>query len=172
LERILKELQERLGALRPYRAHLGTLGVAVLLGLLIAVIKVSSSPPAVDTADRWPFPQWAPYHAGPQRDAMARTMLWAEDPSKAKVVAEKKEEGPSWRFIGTLQEGGSRVAVIEVEKGKRIQRIAAGEPLPNGALIKKVDTSTLIYDENGAEKALRLFGPEKTDNLATGTGKK
>lgn len=171
MERILKELQERLVALRPYKAHLVTLGVAALLGLLVAGFKVSSNPPASDAADRWPFPQWAPYRAGPQRDALARTLLWAEDPTKAKVVAEKKVEGPPWRFIGTLQEGSSRLAVIEIEQGKRIQRIAAGQPLPNGAVIKKIDTSTLIYDENGTEKALKLFGLEKTDNLATRTGK-
>ena len=55
---------------------------------------------------------------------------------------------------------------------QRIQRIASGQPLPNGAVIKKIDTSELIYDENGVEKVLKLFGVSKTDNLAAGSGKK
>jgi hypothetical protein len=171
MDRILGQILERLGVLRPYAAHLSALGIAILIGLTVAVIKVSGSPPAVDTADRWPFPQWAPFRAGPQRNALARTNLWAEDPTKAKVVVEKKVEGPPWRFIGTLQEGESRIAVIELDQGKRIQRVGPGQALPNGALIKKVDTSVLTYDENGVEKALRLFGLTKTDNLAAGIGK-
>jgi hypothetical protein len=171
MDRILGQILERLGVLRPYAAHLSALGIAILIGLTVAVFKVSGSPPAVDTADRWPFPQWAPFRAGPQRNALARTNLWAEDPTKAKVVVEKKVEGPPWRFIGTLQEGESRIAVIELDQGKRIQRVGPGQALPNGALIKKVDTSVLTYDENGVEKALRLFGLTKTDNLAAGIGK-
>lgn len=171
MERVLKELLGRLGDLRPYFPHLSALGIALFLGVVVAVFKLASDPPAVDTADRWPFPQWAPYRAGPQRDVLARTALWAEDPTKVKVVVEKKPEGPPWRFIGTLQEGKTRIAVIELDQGKRIQRIAPGQSLPNGALIKSIDTTTLTYDENGVEKALRLFGPLKTDNLAAGTGK-
>lgn len=176
MERFLKAISDRLKgldleALRPYTAHLGALGVALLLGLGVAAFKVSSEPPAVDTADRWPFPQWAPYRTGPQRAALARAELWAEDPTKAKAVAEKKVEGPPWRFIGTMREGATLVAVIELDQGKRIQRVSSGQPLPNGAVIKKIDTNTLIYDENGAEKALKLFGIAKTDNLAAGTGK-
>jgi hypothetical protein len=171
LERVLKDILGRLGELRAYIPHLSALGIALLLGLSVAAFKLASSPPAVDTADRWPFPQWAPYRAGAQRDALARTALWTEDPTKAKVVVEKKPEGPPWRFIGTLQEGEARLAVIELDQGKRVQRIAAGQPLPNGALIKSIETTTLTYDENGVEKALRLFGHSKTDNLAAGTGK-
>ncbi|MGE0282440.1 MAG: hypothetical protein AB7P20_17760 [Rhizobiaceae bacterium] len=162
---------DRLEFLRPYYAHLAALGVAIALGLTVAAFKLASDPPAVDTADRWPLPQWAPYRAGPLRDALARTPIWAEDPTKAKVVVEKKPEGPPWRFIGTLQEGKVRLAVIELDQGKRIQRVAAGQPLPNGAVITKIDTTTLTYDEGGVEKALRLFGAAKTDNLAAGTGK-
>ncbi len=171
MDRILTQILERLGALRPYATHLGALGIAILFGLIVAVFKVSGSPPAVDTADRWPFPQWAPFRAGPQREVLARSTLWAEDPTKAKVVVEKKVEGPPWRFIGTFQEGDTRMAVIELDQGKRIQRVGPGQPLPNGALIKTIDTSVLTYDENGIEKALKLFGLTKTDNLAAGTGK-
>jgi hypothetical protein len=171
LQHVLKELSERFGDLRAYYPHLSALGIAILLGVVVAAFKLASDPPAVDTADRWPFPQWAPYRAGAQRDVLARAALWTEDPTKAKVLVEKKPEGPPWRFIGTLQEGEVRIAVIELDQGKRVQRIAAGQSLPNGAVIKSIETNALTYDENGVEKALRLFGPQKTDNLAAGTGK-
>jgi hypothetical protein len=163
---------KRLEALRPYAGHLSALGIAIVLGLAVAAVKLSSTPPAVDTADRWPFPQWAPYRTGPQRDVLARAEIWTADPSKTKAaVAEKKPEGPPWRFIGTVQDGKARVAVIELEQGKRVQRIANGDPLPNGAVIKKIDISELIYDENGVEKVLKLFSAANTVNPAAGNGK-
>src|SRR5687768_959967 len=90
LATILQEISEKsragLVSLRPYFAHLTALGIAVLIGLTVAAFKVSSEPPAVDTADRWPFPQWTPYRAGPQRTALARASMWTEDPTKAKLV--------------------------------------------------------------------------------------
>jgi hypothetical protein len=171
VDHLFKLVLARLNELRDYYPHLAALGIAILLGLTVAVFKVVSDPPAVDTADRWPFPQWAPYRAGPQRDALARATIWTGDPTKAEAVVEKKPEGPPWRFIGTLQEGPMRIAVIELDQGKRVQRITAGQTLPNGALIKSIDTTTLTYDEDGVEKALKLFGLSKNDNLAAGTGK-
>ncbi len=164
-------MAEWLVILRPYTAHLAVAGLALVLGLSAGVYKAMKEPAAVDTADRWPFPQWAPYRTGPLRDALARTNLWAEDPSKAKVVVETKPAGPPWRFIGTVQDGKARVAVIELEQGKRVQRIASGQPLPNGAVIKKIDTSELIYDENGVEKVLKLFSAAEMNTPAAGNGK-
>lgn len=171
MERYLKEIRNWLGVLGPYIPHLSALAVAALLGLTVAAFKLAADPPAMDTTDRWPFPQWTPYRAGPEREALARTAIWAEDPTKAKPVAEKKPDAPPWRFIGTLHDGKQRLAVIELDQGKRIQRMGAGQSLPNGAVISKIETTTLTYDEGGTEKALKLFGLSKTDNLAAGTGK-
>jgi len=172
LNRVLREILKSLEVLRPYAVHLSALGIAVLLGLIVAALKVSSNPPTVDTADRWPLPQWTPYRAGPQRNVLARAEIWTADPSKAKTaVVEKKPAGPPWRFIGTVQDGKARIAVIELEQGKRVQRIASGEPLPNGSVIKKIDTSELIYDENGVEKVLKLFSAAEMNTPAAGNGK-
>lgn len=171
MERLRKQITEWAVVLRPYAAHLAVAGLALFIGLSVGIYKAMKDPAAVDTADRWPFPQWTPYRTGPLRDELARMNLWTDDPSKVQVVVEKKPEGPPWRFIGTVQDGKARVAVIELDRGKRVQRIASGEPLPNGAVIKKIDTSELIYDENGEEKVLKLFGVAKTDSLAAGSGK-
>lgn len=172
MDRVLKEMLKKLEVLRPYTLHLSALGVAVLLGLVIAAFKVSGAPPAVDTTDRWPFPQWTPYRAAALRNSLAQANIWTEDPAKAKAaVAEKKPAGPLWRFIGTVQDGKTRVAIIELEQGKRVQRIASGAPLPNGAVIKKIDSGELIYDENGIERVLKLFSASETDTPAAGSGK-
>jgi hypothetical protein len=172
VELLLKERLARLGELRERLPHLVALGIAVALGAAVAAFKLASSPPAVDTADRWPLPKWAPYQSGQRRQDLARTSMWLEDPTKAKVVVEKKIEAPPWRFIGTLQEGSRRVAVIELDQGKRIQRISSGEALPNGAIIKQIEANTLTYEDNGSERALKLFGLAKTDSLADRTGEK
>lgn len=79
--------------------------------------------------------------------------------------------GPPWRFIGTLQDGKARIALIELDQGKRIQRIASGQPLPNGGLIKKIDVNELTYDDGGTDRVLRLFGIAKTDSMAAANGK-
>lgn len=171
MERLRQQIAEWVVLLRPYAAHLAVAGLALFIGLSAGIYKAMKDPAAVDTADKWPFPQWAPYRSGPLREELARTSVWSEDPSKAKVEVVKKPEGPPWRFIGTVHDGKARIAVIELESGKRIQRIASGQPLPNGAVIKKIDTSELVYDENGEEKVLKLFGVAKTDNLAAGSGK-
>jgi hypothetical protein len=176
VERLFNDIRQKLAALRPilapYSAHLAVAGLAVLLGISAGVYQASKDPTAVDTADKWPFPQWAPFRTGPQREALARTAIWAADPTKVKAEAEKKQPaGPPWRFIGTLQNGKTRIAIIELDQGKRVQRIATGEPLPNGAMIKKIDTSALIYDDNGVERVLKLFGTAKTDSLPAGSGK-
>jgi len=170
LDQFLNELIRRREILRPYHPHLAALGVAFLLGLTVAAFKLSTEPEALDVADRWPFPQWKPYNAGAQRDMLASASLWAEDPSKTKPVAEVKPDGPPWRFIGTFQEGQSRLAVIEIDQGKRIQRMEPGQPLPNGAIITRIEPTILTYDEDGLEKALRLFAPMKSESTA-GTGK-
>ena len=175
MERLFNDIRQKLAALRPllapYSMHLAVAGLAVLLGTSAGIYQVSKDPTAVDTADKWPFPQWAPYRTGPQREALARVAVWAVDPTKAKVEVEKKPAGPPWRFIGTLQNGKTRIAIIELDQGKRVQRIAIGEALPNGAMIKKIDTGALIYDDNGVERVLKLFGTAKTDNLPAGSGK-
>jgi len=158
-------------ALRPYALHLAGLAVAVVLGITVAGVKIAADPPSIDTADRWPFPKWEAYRASQLRQNNTAAQLWAVDPAKAKVAAEIKVAGPPWRFIGTLQEGNRRVAVLELDQGKRIQRIGSGEALPNGGLIKKIEASELTYDEGGIEKVLRLFGVAKTEGIADGNGK-
>ncbi len=145
--------------LAPFTWHLAAVGFAVALGVLVGVLTVSAMLPNVDVADRWPFPQWAPYKAGAKLEGV-RLLAWVDDPTKKKDEP-LKVAGPPWRFIGTVRDGAKNVAVIEVDQGKRVQRIASGEALPSGGQITKVGIGELTYAENGEEKTLKLFALEK-----------
>lgn len=157
--------------LRPYYPHLTAAGIALFLGLIVGAFKVSGEPAAVDTADRWPLPQWTPFRAGPQRDALVNAGLWPLDPSRAVAVEERKVAVPPWRFIGTIQEGKSRLAVLEVEEGKRVQRFDSGETLPNGARIIDITANALRYDDSGVVKVIKLFSADLSEEPGSGNGK-
>lgn len=171
MNRHLQAILDRLQPLRPYFPHLAALLAAMSLGIAVAVLKASAEPKAVEAVDRWPFPQWTPYRAGDQRKAMASRALWVADPSRAKAAPVQKVTVPPWRFIGTLQDGKTRLAVIELDQGKRVQRVASGATLPNGATITRIESNELGYNEDGAEKVLRLFGADKSSGLAGEHGK-
>lgn len=156
--------------LRFYVPHLLALGAAVALGLTMGFVTILGKPPAVDTTDRWSLPRWAPYVSGAKRQDVARAQLWAEEPGK------RKEEAvavvvPPWRFIGTVKDGEKLLAVIELESGKRVQRLNPGDPLPNGAPITRISAGEISYTENNAETTLKLFGVTKNQNFPS-AGKK
>ncbi len=149
--------------LAPFRWHFVAAGVAVLLGLLVGIFAVTAKVQSVDTADPWSFPKWAPYSAGAKRE-IAHLLTWADDPTRKKDVVVKIVI-PPWRFIGTVRDGKNDVAVIELDQGKRVQRMTSGETLPSGAQIVKVSAGELIYSQDGEEKVIKLFAPEKPAGL-------
>jgi len=153
--------------LRFYLPHLLALGAAVFLGVAMGFVTILGKPPAVDTTDRWSLPRWAPYVAGPKREALARDRIWFEEPGK------RREETvvsavPPWRFIGTVKDGDKLLAVIELDKGKRVQRLTQGDPLPNGAPITRIGTGEISYAQDNAETTLKLFGVTKDQNFPAG----
>lgn len=156
--------------LRFYVPHLLALSAAVLLGVAMGFVTIMGKPPAVDTADRWSLPRWAPYVAGPKREELARNPIWFEEPGKRKEEAVAVAVAP-WRFIGTVKDGDKLLAVIELDRGKRVQRLNQGDPLPNGAPITRISTGEISYAENNAEMTLKLFGVTKDQNFPS-AGKK
>lgn len=156
--------------LRFYVPHMAALAAAVVAGLAMGFTSIMGKPPAVDNADRWSLPRWAPYVSGPKRQEMAQTPLWTDEPGR------KKEEAvvvaaPQWRFIGTVRDGGKLLAIIELDRGRRVQRLNEGEALPNGAPITKISAGEISYAENDTETILKLFGVTKDQNFPS-PGKK
>ncbi len=155
--------------LRFYVPHMAAIVAAIVAGLAMGFTTIMGKLPAVDTADRWSLPRWAPYVSGPKRQEMAQTPLWVDEPGR------RKEEAvavvPPWRFIGTVRDGERLLAVIELDKGKRVQRLTQGEALPNGAAITRISTGEISYSQDNAETTLKLFNVIK-DPAPPSAGKK
>jgi len=152
----LLDLRDRL---QPYTVHLTVLATAGFLGMGMGLTAVFSEPVISDSADRWSLPKWAPYREGGKRAELQKLAVWSEDPSKKPVEAPKPVA--PWRFVGIVEDGDLRLAVIEVE-GRKIQRVAAGDGLPNGGQVVTIGAGELTYRENEVEKTLTLFNAEKT----------
>lgn len=166
----IQNLLQSLRILRFYVPHIVALAAAAAMGLAMGFVTVTGKPPTVDTTDRWALPRWAPYVSGPKREEMAQAALWIGDPARRKdeTVAIAV---PPWRFIGTVKDGELLEAVIELDKGKRVQRLKQGEALPNGAPITRISTGEISYPDNDAETTLKLFGETK-DQTFPSAGKK
>jgi hypothetical protein len=117
------------------------------------------------------LPRWAPYIAGPKREELARLPLWVEEPGRRKTEVANVAAAP-WRFIGTVKDGEKMLAVIELDQGKRVQRLSPGDALPNGAQIMRVSAGEISYAENDAEMTLKLFGTTKDQNFPGANKKK
>jgi hypothetical protein len=151
--------------LRPLKAQLIGLGIVCALGLAVALTTVFAPLPKDLTQDRWALTDWRPFKAGTLRDEVIAAEIWAESPDK-KVkapVAQVVQVVPLWRFVGTVENGGDRLAMIEVD-GLRVRRMAVGDELPNGARIQTVEVGALTYADNGENRTLKLFDKEKPDD--------
>jgi hypothetical protein len=156
---------ERFHALRslaePYLPHLLALGLALTAGIAIGMVKANSTPTIGPTADRWTLPNWAPFQSGEQRVKLASASLWGSEPQNRREVAVEAPAAPAWRFVGTVREGGDLLAVVELDKGRKVQRLKAGDQLPNGDRIQRVDDGALAVLTGSNEEVLRIFSQDK-----------
>lgn len=148
--------------LRFYVPHMAAVGAAIVAGFAMGFATTMGKLPAVDAADRWSLPRWAPYVSGAKRQEMAQMTLWADEPGRRKE--EPVAVVPPWRFIGTVKDGERLLAVIELDKGKRVQRLNQGEALPNGAAITRISTGEISFAQDNAETTLKLFSVIKDPN--------
>jgi hypothetical protein len=137
------------------------LAVAAALGLGTAVVSILAEPTVADTNDRWSLPAWTPYVAGQRRTDVVQLEIWAADPTKRKVEQVKEPTVPPWRFIGTVFDGSARLAVLEIDQGKRIQRLRPGDALPTGAQLTTISAGEIRYLENEIEQVIKLFSVDK-----------
>jgi hypothetical protein len=157
--------------LEPFKFHLMALIGAVGLGMMIGFIKVTRPPAKTADVDRWHLQTWTAFHAAPLRQELSGHTLFMQDPNKKKLdaLAATTPQAPSWRFTGTVREGTRQIALIEVDKDKRVRRIAPGDELPGGAKVTAVKVDTLVYSDSSGEQELKLFAP--TDMTAPSSPK-
>lgn len=144
--------------LRPYFPHLTAAIAAAMFGLGVGYIKISTLPPEIDVNDNWTLPMWSPYQPSVPPRALAALELWGEDDSTRDIVEDQTpRDASAWEFIGVVQDGEIRQAVIEVGQDRKLRRLNSGDQLPNGAKILDIGANEMTLTDNGAEITLKLF---------------
>jgi len=148
--------------LRPYFPHLAAVISAVMFGLGVGYIKVSTLPPEIDVNDNWTLPQWGPYQPSLPSRELAALELWGED-DRAREIAETPEprDASAWEFIGITQDGETRLAIIELGQDRKLQRLNSGDRLPNGVEILSVGANELTLSDEGTQVTIKLFDTEE-----------
>lgn len=132
-----------------------------LIVLLLALSSglswwLSPEPQAPTTAqkltDDWRLPTIS--HASPDDavDAISTANLWGETSTTAKLSL----NDPEWRFSGVTSNGQERLVMISID-GQPLQTLKAGDLLPGGAKILKVNDEYLCLSIKGKKRKLDLF---------------
>ena len=147
--------------LKPYFPHIVIAFAAIFFGCGVGYMKVSTRPPEVDVADSWKLPKWAPPQPSISSQELVLLELWGEDGRvRSEMESESKDSSP-WRLIGIVQDGETRIAIIEMAQSVALLRLSVGDELPNGAEITKIETGELTISDNGKELAIQLFTTEE-----------
>lgn len=149
--------------LRPFFPHIAMVVAAAMFGMGIGYIKVSSLPPEIDVADNWTLPGWTPYQSSlPSRELAALELWGADERARELVELPPQRDASAWRFIGIVQDGENRMAVIELGQDGGLQRLSEGERLPNGAEILSIGANELTLQDESIEATIKLFDAEES----------
>jgi len=145
--------------LKPFLPYVAAVVGALMLGWGVGILKASSGPPEIDFTDNWPLPQWSPYQPEMSSQDLTQLKLWGGDTGEAIVEAEP-EPVEDWRFIGIVQDGDLRLALVETTADKKLHRMQSGDVLPGNAQIISIGEGQLTISENGEEVILKLFNAD------------
>ncbi len=137
--------------------HLYKFTVALIVVLsLIAWWLVPAPAPAKVTpatlADRWELPSFTLSATARAASGVDTATLWGT----VQAVADIPLNDPEWHFSGVTQNGQEKSVMISVA-GQPLQTLKAGEYLPGGAKILRVDDDHLSLLINGKKRKLDLF---------------
>jgi hypothetical protein len=152
-------LPDRLHALSPYLPHAGAMLLVAALGLGMGLMKTTSTAAVSSGQEQWALPDWKPFRADAQLKASANAKVWVEDPQAEQAAAAGLDSTApgQWRFVGTVLEGDTLMAVIELPEAGKIQQVALGQNLPDGSTVTAIATGELIVTLEGDSRTLRLF---------------
>jgi|GEM_PF-4294342 len=155
-------LQDALAAARPYAPHLLVVGAFALAGIGVGVIQVNSKADLPEQRDRWALPAVAGAPSTPVSVDDVTGLFWTEQPrqSRRKTAAEPPKKVTPWTFVGTIDQGMQRVAVVATESNK-ILRLAPGDTLPDGAKVTDIVEGQLSFERDGASQTIKLFVEQK-----------
>jgi hypothetical protein len=163
-ENLPTALRDVFAIAQPYASHLFAIGIFAVLGIGFGLIQANSSPEKATLSDRWVLPVVSLVEGTTISAEEIGSRFWTEQPrtTKAKVAPEPVKKIVPWAFVGTIDQGSSRVAVIVTETGKTT-RLAVGQQLPDGSTITEIAEGGLSFDKDGAIRTLKLFLEAKSE---------
>ena len=133
-------------------AHLGKL--TALLLILAAALSwwlapgPQAPPPPQSRDETWTLP--ATSRSSPDKQVAAN--LWGTVQAAAEVPVNEAD----WRFSGVTVNGQEKAVMITIE-GQPVQTLKAGDQLPGGAKILKINDDHLCLLIKGKKRKLDLF---------------
>lgn len=141
-------------------SHLGKLTAALLL--LAAVLSWWLAPsPQAPTPSRtqdtsWRLPARASGHAAKSAEASVATIAAANLWGTVPAASTEALIAPDWRFSGVAVNGQEKLVMIMVA-GQTMKTLKAGDQLPGGAKILKINDDHLCLLINGKKRKLDVF---------------
>ncbi len=159
IQQVLAKVRLRLPDAKAYLPHAAALMIFAAIGWMNGFFQATRTIDNPNLKETWSVPNWAPAHIGPERAMLSALDIW--EGGKKPLSAVKEVPKQAWRLIGTVQAGKSYAAVILLSDGKRVQRAAAGDVLPNGEKVLAVGHGSLQIEVSGTQQEIKLFKPEK-----------
>jgi hypothetical protein len=149
---------------RQFAPHSALIVMCALLGAVWGAIEAGGANTIDERPETWNLPKVALPQAVPMPEDGISDRFLVDDsrtPIKKKAPeTAKKAPVDKWRFIGTVDQGKSLVAAIEVN-GKSVKRVKPGDALPDGALVTKITQNVLSFEREGAGQTVSLFEEKK-----------
>jgi hypothetical protein len=162
---MLSQVKGLIAIAKGYAQHAALIALMVAGGVALGILRVAASAQLAPLNDRWSLPNYKTEQTAALDPEVLLPRFWSEQP-----LVPKKKAGPvapppatkPWQFLGTVDEGGTRYAVIEIE-GKSIRQIVTGGELPNGAVVTKIADGEMVFNQEGVDKSVRLFVENKSE---------
>ena len=149
---------------RQFAPHMALIATCSILGVAWGIIEIRTAGTIDDKPETWNLPHATvsqivtePVSGIADRFLVneALTPIKKKMPDKA-----KKEPANLWRFIGTINQGTTLLAAIEVN-GQRVQNLKSGDSLPDGSTVTNITKGILSFEREGASQTVRLFEEKK-----------
>lgn len=109
--------------------------------------------PRVPTEESWELAQLPKVQPKIAVEVLNRVSLWGKLP-------EPGEEKPlEWRFLGMVTNGQERYVLIKIA-GQPEQQLKAGDTLPGGSKILKIEDDILSLLVNGKKRSIGIYQKE------------
>jgi hypothetical protein len=111
-----------------------------------------SAPKTQDEADAWTLPAVTPQKPERFVATISGANLWGI----VEAATQAPLNEPEWRFAGVTVNGSEKLVMASIEN-QPLRLLKAGDALPGGAKILKVNEDHLCLSINGKKRKLDLF---------------